>query len=690
METIQPPAKRKRLSHACTRCRTKKVRCDELLPGCTNCVRANVACVTFDPRTLAMVQRREAQSQPPAASPSVPTNAYSHRLAGRDIEENGSPRQPEPAATTEAESPAVSYPYLPVLPRFLNGNSLSVLTQWLDLAFARLGMSQRLHQTYNKVRYNEKRQVYTNYADHNDVPRSLPSLPQAVSTFTDSLGWIAPILIATPLDDPASVETHLGTAADEPRPLRALVHAVQLVMGDTDKMHLAESCFGYAYRRLPSILEASGALGSIRALLLMSIYLHWREDVERAWQMLSLAVASLQNNSLHREHKAAVPGSQYLFWSVFVLDKVLSSQLERRPMLSGADCNIAPPLPSDGRHGAVFRAAVDFSKLQDEILEKLQLSRRAEEEAYDNHTPIHQVIKAKLRLVGELDQKLIRFADNLPQELKPTEYLFAGADSLSGVTFLAVQYYQAVFLVSRNALFINMQAVHPEIDKAFEGKPCTNRLKNGMNICVNAARAMLNILNHAAEMGVRCPFSTPYAPLMAMYALTIHIVRRQSPATARVDLELQVTAMSLIKRFYSFQQGSDKDGSSRGSGLLQMLERLHRFSESFVSRAVQTQPAPTSAPTSADGNPNANNTEQWRPAETSNRVISPPQSPTNQVSRTNGGTGDGAGPSDIGDAFAAAQDDGTVPLSDFNEDWFLDMNNWDELAMALGLPAEGG
>lgn len=55
MENAQPPAKRKRLSHACTRCRTKKVRCDELLPKCTNCVRANVACVTFDPRTLVTV-----------------------------------------------------------------------------------------------------------------------------------------------------------------------------------------------------------------------------------------------------------------------------------------------------------------------------------------------------------------------------------------------------------------------------------------------------------------------------------------------------------------------------------------------------------------------------------------------------------------------------------------------------------
>jgi hypothetical protein len=48
-----------------------------------------------------------------------------------------------------------------------------------------------------------------------------------------------------------------------------------------------------------------------------------------------------------------------------------------------------------------------------------------------------------------------------------------------------------------------------------------------MNVCTNAARSILSVLNHAEEMGVRSPLLTPYAPLMAMYALTIHVVRRQ-------------------------------------------------------------------------------------------------------------------------------------------------------------------
>ena len=109
--------------------------------------------------------------------------------------------------------------------------------------------------------------------------------------------------------------------------------------------------------------------------------------------------------------------------------------------------------------------------LQDEMLKKLQSSRRREEEAHarQNPTVLRQVIQDKLRLVVELDNKLLRFADGLPHGLRPTDYLYADSASLPSLTFLAVQYYQAVFLVSRNALLINMQTVQSEIDKTFEG-----------------------------------------------------------------------------------------------------------------------------------------------------------------------------------------------------------------------------
>ncbi|KAJ9480418.1 Transcription factor [Pseudozyma hubeiensis] len=64
-EAAHPPElKRKRLSHACKACRARKVRCDERLPACTNCVKSKTECITDDPRKphLASVKRTRASS----------------------------------------------------------------------------------------------------------------------------------------------------------------------------------------------------------------------------------------------------------------------------------------------------------------------------------------------------------------------------------------------------------------------------------------------------------------------------------------------------------------------------------------------------------------------------------------------------------------------------------------------------
>jgi hypothetical protein len=68
--------KRKRLSTACTRCRSRKVRCDDKQPACTNCEKAGLDGVTWDARQPYIeVERREAQS----LNPSVATPATAAR-----------------------------------------------------------------------------------------------------------------------------------------------------------------------------------------------------------------------------------------------------------------------------------------------------------------------------------------------------------------------------------------------------------------------------------------------------------------------------------------------------------------------------------------------------------------------------------------------------------------------------------
>lgn len=710
METGQPSTKRKRLSHACTWCRSKKIRCDELQPKCTNCVRSNVDCVTFDPRTLAAVQRREAQSQPALTAP--PAASITPQVLDRSDTETGSSPQPSALARgTGPESPAVSSPLLPVLPRFLNGNSLSVLTQWLDLAFARLGMTERLHHAYNHIRSKEQRPSYA--TDARDLSVVLPTYAQSASTYALSLGRMFPVT-EEPLPGGSSNDSqvrrdsyvengtplnvggeNLNETPNRPTPLHAMLHAVNCSVGESVERSAPERCFGYAYNHLPAILEGTGteALDSIRTLILMSLYLRWRDDMEKAWQMLSLSVACVQNQGLHRESKASAPESSSLFWSIFVLDKLLSTELERKPLLANADCDRRVPHASQHHQDIMLRAILDLSKIQEDILERSQLSRRAEEEAHAMQFPINHIVESKLRLVGELDLILLQFADRLPQGLKPTDYLYADSALLPALTFLAVQYHQTVFLVSRNALLVNMQSANLEIDKAFQGLSYTNRLKSGINVCVHAVRSILNVLNHAEEMGVRSPLFTLHAPLMAMYALTIHVVRRQSPTTARIDLELQATAMALIRKHQNLQpnKNTNQDDSY---GLLGMLEKLHSFSESFVHRSSPAHNLPKTSTTAVPNMPATTDIDQRSPMKSSARVISPPQSPTYETHSPARGHASNAQNAISGSAFETENGSTALPYSDFNDDWIMNLGNdsftidWDELAMTLGLPAE--
>jgi hypothetical protein len=43
---------------ACNRCRLRKNRCDQKLPSCASCDKANVACVGYDPITKREIPRR--------------------------------------------------------------------------------------------------------------------------------------------------------------------------------------------------------------------------------------------------------------------------------------------------------------------------------------------------------------------------------------------------------------------------------------------------------------------------------------------------------------------------------------------------------------------------------------------------------------------------------------------------------
>jgi hypothetical protein len=103
-------------------------------------------------------------------------------------------------------------------------------------------------------------------------------------------------------------------------------------------------------------------------------------------------------------------------------------------------------------------------------------------------------------------------------------------------------------MLSRNALIVNLQHVHKEIDLYCAGKPFKNRLRNGRTTCANAARAIVSILDHAYRHNGSSILCTMNAPLLATYALAIHSLKHPGSGLAKSDVEIQARAIQLVHK----------------------------------------------------------------------------------------------------------------------------------------------
>jgi hypothetical protein len=85
--------------------------------------------------------------------------------------------------------------------------------------------------------------------------------------------------------------------------------------------------------------------------------------------------------------------------------------------------------------------------------------------------------------------------------------------------FLALQYWQTLFLLHRNALLLNPAIVTGAADKHCANKSYRFRIKSGYSICCSSARMIVSVLNDAYENGASSVLRSSYAPLIAVYAL---------------------------------------------------------------------------------------------------------------------------------------------------------------------------
>jgi hypothetical protein len=369
------------------------------------------------------VERREAQKpvQQSLASPVCSTRSQpsEHDLASHS--------QPSTSMTPQDRRSTPNEELLPALPRFASGygSSLSMLSQWLDLAFQRLGIARQLGADTTTGEERTPRLHRIGHAAGSWTGISGPDLAIHARIFMGSLNTVFPIFTPRSMDQfvkglELSGRCMLNEQFNDIRPILMILLVVANYQ--TTRPAIANDFLGVALSKF-HITNEYPSVHSIQALFLIALIHRCRDEVVLASSMIILAASHAQALGLHRRfsrrqvHDLGKEKSEeytLVWWSVYTLEKIISLELGRLSTIRDFECNqtassITEVLASNSQY-ELFLALTQLARLQSEMIEQFAASRHMEETTDD----IEYAIGVKMAMVGELDQKLLDWTQSLP------------------------------------------------------------------------------------------------------------------------------------------------------------------------------------------------------------------------------------------------------------------------------------
>lgn len=356
---------------------------------------------------------------------------------------------------------------LPTWPRFMSGNNLQVMSQWLDLAFARIGVRHGFSSFHNIGAPDQKVSRLSPYASSSlSTPAS--KIYVFAEMFLSSVNTVFPVFEDCVVDQILNrYSAAKGQVSHEPNPcsetaIAILMIALANICEDADTEEALKHIRA-AYSML-SIILVESSLRSSQALFLLALALRAYNEIEMAWHLITLGISIAQSLAMHRaytaQRKTALGKSLHeehlrTWWAIYSLEKAISLEVERPSSLRGPECNQTLPKCEDD---SVFLHLIALAQIQHQVNERCIQARSSEE---NPEVDYHDVIREKIVSAGELDQTLLTWADTLPHNLRyliypcfyevyttdilpysPSNYIYCEPESLLGVSFLAIQYYQ--------------------------------------------------------------------------------------------------------------------------------------------------------------------------------------------------------------------------------------------------------
>jgi hypothetical protein len=303
-----------------------------------------------------------------------------------------------------------------MVPLFMSGNCLSLLTQWLDLAFVRLGIPERFSDSLA----GQKRNPISTSAYEDPIPpvRST-EIQESLRDFLTTVNTVFPLL------DAEEYRFLLGSGYGNASPGDAIVEELVSAAGGTDEYSQQRRHILRSMLLKLTITIQDESVNAIRSLILMSLLFRCDDDVEMAWRVLGIAVTKAQGLALNRRVPHRPDDSTYrqrinTWWALFILDKTLAVELQRPPMINDSFYDQEPPVHGAGTFEerakkTCLEALVGLAKVQGRICERLLDCSQSEE---SGKLSLKEAIRSKMQVGAETDELLSNWNKLLPEELR--------------------------------------------------------------------------------------------------------------------------------------------------------------------------------------------------------------------------------------------------------------------------------
>lgn len=317
--------------------------------------------------------------------------------------------------------------------------------------------------------------------------------------------------------------------------------AGQITPAGTRYLQMAYSLYGH--------LIATPYISSIQALLLIVIALRSRNKDGAAWFVVGLAVRVAQAAGLHRfqsaNHSPIQGGGngnelrRRIWWTAYVLEKILAFESGRPSMIVDADIDQSLPREEDGET-RYLHAIVKLIAIQSQITTKLFHINGA-----------HRSPETLNQDTASIDRSLQDWNVSLPDELRPERCLaYASIDCIYPAAYIAFLYHETVITLHRLALILDTRLYHRHINEHSKDDRIRFTLYVAESTAINSAKALLGMINEMHQRHNRISLMPLSPALLAICALAMQLLKQPNHWNSKSDLLLLESAASRVETSY--------------------------------------------------------------------------------------------------------------------------------------------